>query len=130
VKLGQPVGNKQAVAAVKTNGNGRAENLRAAERFAAPLSLPITSSPTAQLPAAPPPNYQQPHRRQQPPGPQTRRHPHQAFMTGVVAAADWVITLPTAGAAVAADEARPMPKTRPPECGFHDLTLLFRFFLG
>jgi len=33
------------------------------------------------------------------------------FMTGVVAAADWLITLPTAGAAVAADEARPMLMT-------------------
>jgi hypothetical protein len=32
-------------------------------------------------------------------------------MTGVVAAADWLIALPTAGAAVAADEARPMPMT-------------------
>jgi hypothetical protein len=53
-------------------------------------------------------------------------------MTGVVAAADWLITLPTAGAAVAADEARPMPKSNKAAriVAFMTYRLLFRFFPG
>jgi hypothetical protein len=53
-------------------------------------------------------------------------------MTGVVAAADWLITLPTAVAAAVADEARPMPKSNKAAriVAFMTYRLLFRFFPG